>query len=485
MLIELTAAASGLYLLGQYIYHRIVDEKPQGPRNDFSMPIMEEGGARAKLFGRDRVRQPVLAWLGDSSTEAGSVGNGSPNSPAVYRASMLMTLGSGFQGGTHNIHGGWINDVKLSWLMPLAEIPNFGASGFIGGSVEILTGGSSQQLVDGGGAAVTDAGGRMLANGVSATQIPGYRNRFSVFLFSGAGGWYLGGSSSFPTFNFEASSYSSNHPQLGLYARIGNDANPVNVIFEVLTGTLDMLGLPESLVDIQSFQSAQYTLHTESHGYSRCWDKRTPARDIINDVLRQIDGFIYEDQRTGKICIRLARNDYVPADLPVIDRNNCRRITGFAMNSRANIVNKVRVVFENRDKDYADDSATAQNMANAAGQDGQVVEEVIEYRGCKNPTTAERLADRELGIRSKPVVKCSAHVSRSFLRTNIGDVVKLVWNAPDINAIFRVVGVDRGEPGDETIRIDLLLDANYVWRNQIPIPPDTGGIDIPPVVLGG
>jgi hypothetical protein len=483
MYIELAAAA---FLAGQYIYHRLTEKPPPEERGEFTLPITEEGAPRAKIFGRDRVRQPVLEWTGDVSAEAGSIDNGSPTSPAVYRASTLLSLGTGFGNGTNNVHGLWFGDVKLAtFLPPLAELPNHGAAGKVHGLLEILLGGPTQTLVDGSGAGTNATGLRMRANGVDADKIGGYRKRMSVFLYNTIGGFYFGASPSFPAVNIEASSYQTNHPQLGTFARVGDDSNPVNVLHEILTGTLDMLGLPESLIDIPSFQAAQYTLHTESHGYSRVWDQRASAADIIMDVLRQIDGILFEDQTAGKVKLKLIRADYDPNTIPVIDRHNCDKIMGFAMNSRVNVVNRVRVVYENREKNYDDDSAMAIDMANVVGQDGQVVEEVIEYRGCKRANQAFNLAQRELEVLSKPLVKCRARVGRWAIRINPGDPVKVLWNAPDINAVFRVMHVERGTLEDGAIDLDLVLDPSYVWRNQTPIPPGFGGIDRPPVTSGG
>lgn len=504
MFLEIITIGSLAWMLGQYIYHRITaeDEKPD-PR-EIGHPITDEGAPIPKLFGRYRVSAAVLAW----------------NGPVIYderatnvfdlRANQFFVLGSGFRHGDgisapiarNRIHAIWAGDQKLSNTTGLSALEGNGSfettpqvslvkSDYsVVGNVEFLNGGPAQVLVNSG--ATTTAGTKMLADyphgsSLSENVIPGYRGVLGVCLFQDAvaGGFNHGRVNSLPPYHFEASSYGTNHAQLGTYARVGDDSNPVNVIYEILTAP-DLLGLPESWIDMSNFQAVQYTLHTETHGYSRWFSQRTTASEMLNDVLRQIDGLIYFDQRTAKIKIRLIRADYDPATLPVIDKTNCDKLKNFSMGGRTNLINKVRVTYPNRDKDYNEDSATAQNAANAVGQDGQVAEEPLQYLGCCRPNLAKAIAERELDVRSRPIVKCSAIVSRAFLRTVPGDVVKVVWKNPDIaGAVFRVVGVERGTLEDGAIRLDLVLDASYVWRNETPIDPGIGGLDSPPINNNG
>src|SRR5690606_22950048 len=305
------------------------------------------------------------------------------------------------------------------------------------------------------GSGVTAAGLRMRALGMAPASIPGYRGRISAFLYNNIGGFYFGPSGSFPSVEFEASSYHTGHLQLSTFARVGSDSNPVNVIYEILTSPF-LMRLPESVIDMSSFQSAQYTLHTETHGYSRFWAERVEASEMLHDVLRQIDGLLYFDHRSEKIKIKLIRPDFQPSELFEINRKNCVKLTAFAMGRRTQ-VNNVVVKYRDRAAGYEVESVRAIDEANMVAG-GAAVEE-LDYLGCCDGETARRLAARELAARSKPFVRCRAIMKRTALRVEPGDPVRLVFTNPDVNAIFRVVDVDRGSQDDGPIALDLVLDT--------------------------
>lgn len=482
MFLELAAVG---FLVGNWIYHRLTDEKPEPPVPQ--LPTVEDGAPVPMLFGRCRVTAPVLVWAGDATYESTVFGT-------TLRMDLYFVLGLGFQYGhvVNRIHSLWAEDTlvtatpALSTLTgegshedPAALFYNVNGEDLSPGDCEFLNGNLDQELVNVGGK--TYVGDKMIDSGLSENVIPGYRNVLSAALLyrpSPFGFFHSGQSPS--AYHFEASSYYEQvgAQPLGLYSVVGQDANPMTVIYEVLTAQLGKLGLPTSMIDLPNFEAAAYTLYTEPLGYSRWFSERTPAADIIRDVLRTIDGMLYLDPVTSKIKVKLIRADFDPNTIPQINKNNAVKITGFAMGGRSNLINKVVIKFPNRDKEYNEDSTTAQNMANAVGQSGQVAEEAIEYRGICDAAMAQRLAERELGIRSKPQVKCRAICGRWAADLRPGDPVYVVWTGPDLNAVFRVVGVDQGTLEDGAVGVDLILDANYIHRRQMPLPPDFGGIDL-------
>lgn len=487
--------AAGGYLLGRFIYHRLTQEPPK-EEDDKIETTAEEGGPIPMLFGETRIRRPVMAWNGPLFwAEADNV--------RTFQMNVFYVLASGFEQGESLLRAAYYGDqlveepgaVKLAHLTgdggfetPAEiqyELDNPSNDNVTGGLVEFLNGNPDQVLISDAGSTTTYSGNRMLAN-LTDEEIPGYRNVLSVLLFDSPNAFQHGTIANPSAWNFVASSL-RDHPAL-ISGRhfVGRDANPANVIYEVLTSALGKLGLPTSMIDTTSFRDAQSKLYTETLGYSRCFTERMSAADIINDVLRQIDGVLFMDPTTNTIKLKLIRGDYDPNTIFQINRQNCRRLTGFAMGGRTNLVNKVTIRFPNRQKNYDMDTVTAQDLANAVGQDGQVAEEVLEYMGCVEPAVAANLAGRELAARCMPVVKLRAEgVSRSALRLNPGDAVRLTWTNPDIaGSIFRVMNVQRGTHEDGAIALDLISDVFYVWRSlppQVPtLPPNQ-----PTTTLGG
>ncbi len=478
----LEAAAVGFFV-GDYVYHRWFDDKllEAHPKQEITLPITEDGAPIPMIFGRVRCRSPILAWNATPVLSAG-----------IYEMNMMLVLGLGMQDSTNLVHNIWAGEKKLGWIdqsplitgdageFPIVAEGNTRDGSGHGGFLEFLNGKSTQIVADDSDtylSATTNAAAYMLTpaadpggGGLTVAQIPSYRGYLSCFLFGGAGGqWKFGPSPTVPAYSVEASSYNTGHARLGTYARVGDDLNPINAIFDLIVAKHGKAGIPEDYIDVTNFQAAQYTLMTESHRYSRFVDGSKSLGEHIIEVLKQIDATLYEDEATGKWKIKLIRNDFDPTTIPVINKNNCKDIVNFSMGGRTNIINRVRLRYTSREREYVEDSEVASNTANAVGEDGRVNELVLEMLGVTTQLQAVQMAYRELDFRSRPVMKCRALVDRSLIRLNPGDPVKLVWTSPDIaGVVMRVARKDRGTLESGVLGLDLIQDAFYTHRDRTP-----------------
>jgi hypothetical protein len=471
-------------LVGIHVYHRWVEDwlfppevKPP-PIDEVRIPRTDDGAAVPLIYGRVRVDAPLLVWHSPVSYEG-----------EFYHMDMFFVLGIGFGNGyaSQKMYDMWAGDTKLihsfsewtdltgdgNYEAPIIVGYTWDDGDFTGGMVEFLNGNSAQMIVDNSDAPVTYVGERMMDYGLAAIDCPGYRGYLSIYLFHVTAGarWYTGKSLSIPKYSWEVASWNTGHPQLGTYARVGDDSNPINVLYDLLAAKFGKAGV-ESYVDMTSFQAAQYTLHTETHGYSIVIQKAVELDNHITDVLKQIDATLYEDAADGKLKIKLIRNDYDPLTIPHITKSNGAELVNFAIGGWSDIPNKLKLIFTNRADEYRDGTAYFQNLANVNMQDGQVIEHVIRMPGVTSQSLANAIIAREGAAICRPTMKCSVLVDRSFLRTNIGDAVKVTWDQPDIpGLVFRVAAVDRGMLADNKIRLDLIQDYFYVWRN---LPPKSG-----------
>lgn len=470
--------AAGAVLIEEFIRHR--SEGKPADEQRLEVPIVDEGSPVPLLFGETRIRRPVMAWNGPLfwSTVDGE---------ETIQMNVFYVLAAGFENGTNMLRAMYFGEQKVEEPEAVKLASLTGDGGFETpatiqfdqsgpdngiGLVEFLNGKSDQTLVNDGGSSTNYSGMRMLAN-LEDSQIPGYRGVLSALLFDTPNSFNHGTLPDLANWNFVASSLRM-HPELIAYRHnVGRDANPVNAIYEILTARLRCLGLPTSMIDTTSFRDAQSKLYTETLGYSRCFDERMSAAEMIDDICKHIDAVVYGDPTGGLIKIKLIRPDYNPLNLFTITNENCTRLAGFALESRSNLVNKVTVRFPNRSKNYDMDTVSAQDMANAVGQDGQLIERVIDFLGCCEPAQAANFAARELAYSSAPVVKLQAQDCHgSALRLSPGEPVRVMWKNPDMNAVFRVVKVNRGTLEDGGIYLDLVKDVgSYVWRNQTPTFP--------------
>lgn len=453
-------------IVGQYAYHRLTEKAPPKPSDRIEVPQTEEGAAVPLIFGRCRINRPVLAWQGDES----SSNSGTSPSGAVFTKGLLYVLGIPFFDGTTRLHGVFLGDRRMAG-MPLSVGPNINGTPYLVESAAPLTTDDVEfvqfQIEFGSGISTQDMGTSLVASamGVPSTEIPGFRGYATAYLDVSA---YQ---TTFPSIAFDASSY----PTTQLYpafiaTTIGDEANPADVIAALLCDRMGKLGqTPSETIHYPSFRKVGETLASEGFGYSRAWDERTPTREIIDDVLRTVDGVAWQEQDDGLWHIKLIRPDYDPVTAPKVHPGNCERLEDLDAGSWDDLPNKIRVVYPRREDEYRENSATAQVM----GGDAEVNELVLRFPGVCTKEQAEVIAARELGARSQPLLQCRAIVDRSFWETRIGDVVELNW--PDLNIsqrMMRVGNVGFGAHDANVIVLDLIEDYFYVYRRKVThLPP--------------
>lgn len=529
MIIEI---AAGGFLLGEYVYHRWIEEhdKPK-PISEFEIPRVDQGAAYPIFHGRCRVDAPVLAWVGTpDAREVSADDNFDFGVPPgfTYGIDMFFQIGIPFFNGTNRIHAIYAGDHQLeewrSSFVPasgsspsdptlLSELEGTGhyerddravlvrAQGDarlhginISGEVEFLNGngdgtltppvGNNQRLwivPDISPVADTLTAEKMMDDGIDGFDIPGYRKYVSALLTrlpieavvegspSDVDGFIIGMTPTVPTIGFEVSSYRD--PCISGVAgeeNIDGEANPADAIYDLLTAIFGKLGLPVERIDLVTFAAVASVLAAEGHGYSRAVSDVQDAEEVINEICKQIDAVVYEDPADLKIKIKLIRGDYDPATVPVLTPDNCRAVKNAAAGGWVNLVNKIRVVFLDRQERYKENSAIAHNLANAVGQDGQVREVVLRMPGVCNAALAEEIASRELSIRSRPVIKCRAIADRTFRNVVVGDVVALVWPDDNIDGLlFRVANAERGTLENGEVALDLLQDFFFEDRGTV------------------
>lgn len=480
-------------LISDFVYHRWIEDHPHGARaeQDVQLPQSGEGATIPLLFGKCRVRAPVLAWTSAPVIDT----SGFLGPPMLYTMSILFIAGIPMNDGNGvcALADAFIGETRVHSVATTFSIPTDGGAGLVNGAIDFKDGNPTQHFypVSGGAEAADYMLNEPSPNGIAGTLIPAWRGYATVF-FGGIGGYggpsspnhfVIGASPSVPAISFEISSYptltdAAAYPSAIAFRKIGDDANPIDVLYDIVVAKIGKLGLDASYINRDQWALVAYTLWVEGHGYSRAFEQFTSASEMIQSILAQIDATMYEDPSTGMLNIKLIRNDYDPTTIPVIDKTNCKELQDLAIGGLTGLPNKIRISFTNRASDYREGSALASNQANAVGQDGIVREQVVAMPGVTTQALADQMAERELAARSRPLIKCSAIVDRSFFRVVPGDVVKINWTAPDISGlVFRVAAVDRGTLADGRIKLDLIQDVFYVWRNQPPVMVELGGHD--------
>jgi hypothetical protein len=231
----------------------------------------------------------------------------------------------------------------------------------------------------------------------------------------------------------------------------GTDANPMNVLYEILTDTDWGLKIPTGEIDVANWRAAAATLASEGNGWSMVLDGEIESSELINEVQRQIDGLLYYDRAdsTSPWKIKLARNDYTPAGLDLYDEANIIELVDYARTSWEETTNQVRLLFADNSDNYKQTFALAQDMANVEIQGGNVTADVS-YPGVMNGALANAICWRDLGTLSYPLAKATLRVNREGFDLKPGSVFRFSWDRLNISELVMRVGrigygmLDRG-----------------------------------------
>ncbi|RPJ39908.1 MAG: hypothetical protein EHM35_01055 [Planctomycetaceae bacterium] len=249
---------------------------------------------------------------------------------------------------------------------------------------------------------------------------------------------------------------------------IGEDANPMNVAYEIFT---DVYGYLPADIDLPNFNTAAATLAAEGNGFSYLKDNTDRASAIIAMIEKQINGHFHLNAQSGKWQIELVRNDYVLDDLATLDDSNVTECKMFSRGTWTGTTNELRLSFINRSNDYMESSALAQDLANMAIQSVKIPT-TVEMMGVREPVLATELAWRELRSMSVPLAMARVVTDRSLWFGYIGMPVKYNYNVSAPIAM-RITKINVGSADQDSIEIDLCQDL-FASGQATFAPPESG-----------
>jgi len=255
------------------------------------------------------------------------------------------------------------------------------------------------------------------------------------------------------------------------YERIGHDANPACMIYDLLVTSpgRNGLGIPVGQIDVDSFRAVGTTLAEEELGLSMILDKPAAAKDVVLDILRHIDGVIYVEPATGLLTLDLVRFDYVEEELPIFDEDNCT-VTSYSRGAWNEIKNEVRVQYTNRREGYQTKTVIAQNQAAIESAGGEVSTVTLSLKGFSHETNASKACSKALAGLSYPLANLSLVCDRSGWDLRPGSAFVLNW--PDLGIsgmVCRVTTIGKGELISGKIEIEAIEDQFAVdWTAYSP-----------------
>ena len=248
------------------------------------------------------------------------------------------------------------------------------------------------------------------------------------------------------------------------------DMNPIHIIRECLTDSKWGMGYASADIDDTSFMAAADTLYTEGMGMSLLWSTEVSLEEFIQDVLRHVNGILYVDLITGKFTIKLLRDDYDIATLPVLNEDTILTVTNLKRATDDELINTIVIVYH--DNSIAKDtSLTIKDQARIA-MNGYEISTTVQYPGFTYKELASKVALRDLTVLSTALLSCTLQVNRYASNLTIGGVFVLDW--PDLNVdavIMRITGLDFGDGTNNTISIECIEDI-FGFPEVVLIPDD-------------
>ena len=225
----------------------------------------------------------------------------------------------------------------------------------------------------------------------------------------------------------------------GTYLGEVEDANPANVIYEILTNRIYGRKVNPADIDIESFKRAGEVLLRERHGYSNVLQGNIDTESVITSILRQIDAFLFQGC-DGKTKLKLIREVVIDTetDLVSISEDDIIGDPTISMVNTDNEISQYKVRFADPLLEHNTNVAVQQDDAHTAAI-GQVRTEEEEFEGVTNLDLANRIATRQLNALTTPLLQVRATVPNdtfgvtpmepgrpfrfSFLREGIGDML--------------------------------------------------------------
>lgn len=453
------------------------DARPQQLK-DVSFPRATEDAPIPLILGKVRMDAPNTIWYGDFESR--------PIREKVKTglfSSTRVTVGFQYYLGLHLALGMGPGTILREIFMDDKSVWTGSTSGTVPTAINInqpsLWGGykegggwtSSGTYYPGSFDPAVQVPDPYIISQVGAGNVPAYTGTAHI-VFNKA---YIGEQANLRKMAFVLENY-TNALSLPNSGKVGEDMNPAEAIYQIMTDTWRGMGINPADIDVVTLQTIGITLHSEGNGCSVVVTAESTGASLIQEILRQIDGIAFQDPETGRIAFKLIRNDYVVGSLPIYDENDIIKVRNFSRTGWEEVIAQVKVSFPQRDRE-SDAVAISQDMATVQ-MIGRLRSTTVSFPFCYDKTLANNLASRERAQLSVPLFRMTLEMNRNANTLRPGDVFRLDWADYGLeNLVMRVQKFDMGELLDGRIVVDCLQDSFSLATVVFAPPNDSGWIE--------
>jgi len=458
---------------------KVENARPSG-LDEFQAPTATEGRIVPIIVGKVRMSGINAIWYGDLRTKAirekvgGFAGIGGSKVTIGYEYSLgvQMAICRGPIDGYDRI---WLDDKIIYDGGETTSNFSIDDPEYFGGKT---SGGGVKFTLEFYRGTFNQATSSYLAS--FQTPLTAYRRTAYMILTDGAGGpGYIGNSPQLRNIAIEPYWYPNGLAVTGGKHRIGEDANPICFLYELLSGNDDW-GVTFPVNDILltgdaaagALRAVAEQCYDENLGFSMVLDHEFELREIIVEIERHVDGAFRLDLTDGLFKIVLARP---PAGaVLLLDETNIEELEDYSRGTWTNTQNEVRISFADRAKDYDSTYARDHDLANLQIT-GKRSHATMNFPGIKDAGLANRVAAREMVSVAFPLAKVKLKCNRSVYAIQRGDPFDWTWDEYGIVELpMRVIKIAYGDDQRAPITIDAVEDIYRIGIAGYVDPPASG-----------
>lgn len=236
--------------------------------------------------------------------------------------------------------------------------------------------------------------------------------------------------------------------------------NPIHMLYLIYTGKR-FRKRPRAMMDDAVWRAAADTLYAEGLGLCLEWKRSDSLKTFRDTVLAHVGAEIYLDRRKALISIRLLRDDYTIADLPLFDEDSglLDIVRDEASSNDSSSVPSIMVVKYVDAIDGKTKQVRAVNSAVAARDGGQSVQ-TKDYPGAPTGEVAGRLLQRDLRLATSGLKRFKLVLDRRARDLSPGAPFRVRSTRRGIGEIVLRVGrFEDGSLPDGRIQITALQDV--------------------------
>jgi hypothetical protein len=251
--------------------------------------------------------------------------------------------------------------------------------------------------------------------------------------------------------------------------------NPAHILYEVYTNRENGLGVDRSMLDDAAFRAAALKLFNEGFGLCLGWKRSSGSlADFRDQITDHIGAYCGPDRNSGLITLKLIRDDYTVADLPLFDEDSGLLSIEEDETSSALIAPSQLFV------EYTDAITGETRRARAVNQaiaqlQGGPSSETKSYPGIPTGDLAARVAQRDMRVKASNLRKYKVKLDRRGANIGPADPFRIRSLKRGIaEVVVRAGRIEDGTLANGAITITCLQDVFGLPSSSFVAVPPSG-----------